>query len=80
MTSLEGNNAGDMRMGMYLLNRCEECVNMKYSDVMPCPKQHENFLDAYFKAASTSDPHDWMQAALMAKQWEQAIYRSVRQS
>lgn len=40
---------------------------------VPAPQQHRNFMLAYYKAASSSQAQDWLDAALMAKQWECAI-------
>jgi hypothetical protein len=40
---------------------------------VPAPIQHRNFMAAYYKAARSSLPQDWFDAALMAKQWENEI-------
>ena len=39
----------------------------------PAPAAMQRFLDQYYKAAKSSVADDWMEAALLAKQWHCAI-------
>ncbi len=48
-----------------------ECLDAPQQPA-PQPTERQRFLQAYEKACKSSMPDDWMQAALMAKQWEQA--------
>ena len=40
------------------------------AELVEAAKSHDLFLEAYFKACETSQPQDWMDAALLAKQWQ----------
>lgn len=40
---------------------------------MPFPDLHDEFVRRYFVAAQTGKAADWLQAALAAKRWENAL-------
>ena len=46
--------------------------------VMPAAKEHARFFEQYYDAAKTSQPDAYFKAALLAKQWEQAIFVELR--
>lgn len=46
--------------------------------VMPAPKEHAAFWEQYYCACQSSNPEDYVRAALLAKQWEQAIIAEIK--
>lgn len=48
-------------------------VRISDSEEIPFQDLHDDFMRWYFTAAKTSQPNHWMQAALAAKRWENAV-------
>lgn len=55
------------------IDRLRSASRQEGWQLVPAPNEHRNFMTAYYKAAHSSQPQDWFDAALMAKQWENAI-------
>lgn len=52
-------------------------VYMESSEGVPAQVEHERFMQAYYKACSSSRPEDWFNACMIAKQWECKVREST---